>query len=103
MEGPKGGASAATGPPPPRGPHPLRIQLCWLALLLVRVVENATGDTWRNVRHALDRMHLVTSETKEGRIATRSVTTKGQQKILAALKVREPAQILDCELPTPAA
>jgi hypothetical protein len=30
------------------------------------------------------------------------VTTKGQQKILAALEVREPAQILDYELPTPA-
>jgi acetyl-CoA/propionyl-CoA carboxylase carboxyl transferase subunit len=23
------------------------------------VVENATDDTWRNVRHELDRMHLV--------------------------------------------
>ncbi|MCA1784074.1 MAG: hypothetical protein ABR616_18185 [Dermatophilaceae bacterium] len=36
------------------------VQLCWLALLLTRVVENATGDTWRNIRHELDRMHLVT-------------------------------------------
>jgi len=26
------------------------VQLCWLALLLLRVVENATDDTWRNVR-----------------------------------------------------
>jgi hypothetical protein len=23
------------------------IQLCWLALLLIRVVENTAGDTWR--------------------------------------------------------
>ena len=78
------------------------IQLCWLALLLIRVIENATGDTWRNVRNELDRMHLVTLGTGEGRIAKRSVTTKAQQKILAALEVREPAQILDYELPTPA-
>ncbi|EQD72011.1 transposase IS4 family protein [mine drainage metagenome] len=78
------------------------IQLCWLALLLVRVVENATGDTWRNVRNELDRMHLVTLETKQGRIAKRSATTKGQSEILAALEMREPAQILDYELPTPA-
>ena len=77
------------------------IQLCWLGLLLIRVVENATGDTWRNVRNELERMHLVTLGTKEGRIAKRSVTTNGQRKILAALKVREPAQILDYELPTP--
>jgi len=39
------------------------VQLCWLALLLIRVVENATGDTWRNTRHELDRMHLVTLAT----------------------------------------
>jgi hypothetical protein len=67
--------------------------------LLTRVVENATGDTWRNVRHELDHMHLVTLETKEGRIAKRSMTTKGQRDILAALELREPAQILDYELP----
>ncbi len=47
-------------------------------------------------------MHLVTLGTKEGRIAKRSVTTNGQRKILAALKVRESAQILDYELPIPA-
>jgi len=45
------------------------IQLCWLALLLLRVVENTTGDTWRNTRHELDRMHLVTLSTPEGRVA----------------------------------
>jgi len=33
------------------------IQFSWLGLPLVRVVENGTGDTWRNVR---DQMHLVT-------------------------------------------
>src|SRR5664280_377808 len=51
------------------------VQLCWLALLLLRVVENATGDTWRNVRHELDRMHLVTLSTADGKVAQRSVTT----------------------------
>jgi hypothetical protein len=51
------------------------IQLCWLALLLLRVIENATGDTWRNVRHELDRMHLITLSTDHGRVAQRSATT----------------------------
>ena len=77
------------------------IQLCWLALLLIRVIENGCGDTWRNVRNELDRMHLVTLGTQEGRIAKRSATTRGQREILTALKLREPAQILDYELPTP--
>ena len=79
------------------------IQLCWLGLLLIRVAENATGDTWRNLRNELDRMHLVTLETTEGRIAKRSATTKRQREILAALEIREPAQILDYELPKPVA
>jgi len=35
------------------------VPLCWLALLLIRVIENTTDDdTWRNVRHELNRMHL---------------------------------------------
>ncbi|MFC9841692.1 IS1634 family transposase, partial [Rhodococcus sp. NPDC127530] len=36
------------------------VQLCWLALLLIRVAETATGDTWRILRHELDRLHLIT-------------------------------------------
>jgi len=36
-----------------------KVELCWLALLLARVAENATGGTWRNLRHELGRMHLV--------------------------------------------
>jgi hypothetical protein len=77
------------------------IQLCWLALLLIRVAENATGDTWRNLRNELDRMHLVTLATDDGRIAQRTATTKRQREILTDLQIREPAQILDYQLPTP--
>ncbi len=79
------------------------IQLCWLGLLLMRVVENGTGDTWRNVRHELDRMHLVTMETAEGRVAQRSATTAGQAEVLAKLDIAEPGRFLDFELPTPSA
>ncbi len=45
------------------------VQLCWLALLLPGVIENTTGDTWRNIRHELDRLHLVTLATNHGRVA----------------------------------
>ena len=79
------------------------IQLCWLGLLLMRVIENSTGDTWRNVRHELDRMHLVTMETAEGRVAQRSATTTGQAEILSALGIPEPGRFLDFELPEPSA
>ena len=75
------------------------IQLCWLALLLLRVIENATGDTWRNTRRELDRMHLVTLATSAGQIAQRSATTAGQKAILAALDLPEPARFFDFTVP----
>ena len=74
------------------------MQLCWLALLLIRVVENATGDSWRSVRDELERMHLVTLETGGGRVAKRSLTTPGQRQIFAALELSEPPAFSDFEV-----
>jgi Transposase DDE domain len=71
------------------------VQLCWLALLLIRVIENAVGDSWRNVRHELDRLHVVTLATDHGRIAQRSALTAGHKAILAALRLPEPARYFD--------
>jgi hypothetical protein len=71
------------------------VQLCWLALLLIRVAETTTGETWRNLRHELDRMHLVTLATAEGRVAQRSTTTSAQKSILDALQLPEPPKYLD--------
>jgi hypothetical protein len=79
------------------------VQLCWLALLLMRVVENATGDTWRNVRHELDRMHLVTLDSRDGRVSQRSAITARQRQLFAALGIAEPPLLLDVELPAPSA
>jgi hypothetical protein len=79
------------------------VQLCWLGLLLIRTVEHETGDTWRNVRHELDRMHLVTIETDAGRVTQRSATTPAQRAILSRLDVPEPGRYLDFELPEPVA
>jgi len=76
------------------------VQLCWLALLLLRVVENTTEDTWRNVRNELDRMHLVTLSTPDGHVAQRSTLTAGQKTILAALNLPEPPKFFDFTTPS---
>lgn len=34
--------------------------LCWLALLLARIAENACSDTWPELRRELDRIHVGT-------------------------------------------
>lgn len=76
------------------------VQLCWLGLLLIRVAENTTGDTWRNLRNELDRLHLVTLATADGTVAQRSRLTSQQKKILTALEIPEPRRFHDF---TPAA
>ena len=75
------------------------VQLCWLALLLIRVAENTTGDTWRNLRHELDRMHLVTLATPDGQVAQRSARPPGQKTILDALDLPEPPRFFDFTAP----
>lgn len=71
------------------------VLLCWLALLLVRLAETATGDTWRNLRHEFDRMHRVTLATDDGVVVQRTATTAEQAGILRALKVPEPPRFFD--------
>jgi hypothetical protein len=80
------------------------VQLCWLALLLLRVAEVEVGDTWRNIRNELDRMHLVTLATSHGTIAQRTELTPGQRHTLTALKLPEPPRFYDfAPAPAPAA
>jgi hypothetical protein len=71
------------------------IQLCWLALLLIRIIENTAADTWRNIRHELDRMALVTLATGDGQVAQRSITTTGQRELFTALGLPEPPRFFD--------
>src|SRR6266511_9500 len=71
------------------------VQLHWLALLLLRVAETTVGDTWRNIRDELQRMHLVTLATRDGHVAQRSELTPGQRSILRALELPEPPRFFD--------
>lgn len=79
------------------------VVLCWLALLLIRVAETATGDTWRNLRHELDRMHLGTFTGPAGAVRRRTTTTTGQAAILRALDLPEPREFSELRPARPAA
>jgi len=74
------------------------VQLCWLALLVLRVAETRVGDTWRNIRNELDRMHLVTMATSHGTVSQRSELTPGQRHILGRLELAEPPRFFDFTL-----
>jgi len=73
------------------------IVLCWLALLLIRITETATKDTWTNLRHELDRMHLGTFTTPAGTIKRRTATTPHQNAILSNLDIKQPPQFTNIQ------
>jgi len=71
--------------------------LCWLALLLIRVAEATTGDTWRRLRQELDRLHVGTFTGPAGTVAQRTDITGRQHAILRALDVDAPPRFLDVD------
>jgi transposase len=70
------------------------VLLCWLALLLIRIAENQTQDTWRNLRDELQRLHLGTFAGHAGHSRQRTELTTQQQQILRALDVEQPPLFL---------
>jgi transposase len=70
------------------------VLLCWLSLLLIRTAENQAGDTWRNLRDELQRMHLGTFAGHAGTSRQRTELTAHQQAILRALGVEQPPLFL---------
>ncbi len=70
------------------------VLLCWLALLLIRVAENKTGQTWRAIRTHLERMHAGEFVFPSGRVLQRNKITLIQKELFKALKISEPPKML---------
>jgi len=69
------------------------ILICWLALLLVRLCERQAGDTWRNLRRELERLHLVTLAGAAGEVQQTTRPTREQRDILAQLQIDPPPRL----------
>ena len=74
--------------------------LCWLALLLARVAENAAGGTWPELRRQLDRIQAGAFTGPAGTFRQRTEITPGQAAILEQLGIDPPPKIYQL---TPAA
>ena len=59
-----------------------RVTLCWLALLLIRVAETATGRTWNSLGGELQRLHLGIVTSANGTFAHRTQLTAGHKAVL---------------------
>ena len=66
------------------------VQPCWLALLLIRIAENQTGDTWRSLRRELQRLHQGSFRGNAGLVDKTSEPTAAQLRIPRALGLEAP-------------
>lgn len=69
------------------------VLLCWLALLLIRVAERSTGQTWRRIAIELGRVHAVTLTGSAGSVVHVTPLNTAQTGILAACKVTPPPTV----------
>ena len=74
------------------------VLLCFLALLLVRIAERQTGQTWDHLRAILERIHLGEFKSKDGRILQRTELTPDQANILKHLNISPPPKIQKVDL-----
>jgi hypothetical protein len=66
------------------------VLLCWLALLLVRVIEVRCGHSWCRIRAEMDRLHRGVFEGPPGRFVQRTELTPLQHEYLKAVEVAPP-------------
>jgi hypothetical protein len=74
--------------------------LCWLALLLIRIIETQAHTTWPQARRELQRLHVGTFTGPTGTFRQVTGLTKPQRDLLAKLGIPHPKQVLDLQ-PTP--
>jgi hypothetical protein len=67
--------------------------LCWLALLLARIAENACGSTWPRLRRELDRIAVGTFAGPAGTFRQRTEISPAQLDILTGLGIDPPPKI----------
>jgi hypothetical protein len=77
------------------------VTLCWLALLLIRITETRTGQTWNHLRAELQRIHLGTFTGDHGTFTHRTQLTASHKLILKALDLPEPPLVVSAAPATP--
>jgi len=69
------------------------VLVCWLALLLVRVAERRTGQTWTTINRQLSRVHSVTLTGTAGTVVHTSALTGVQAGIVGACGLSQPPAV----------
>jgi transposase len=73
------------------------VLLCWLALLLIRIAEVETEQSWVTIRRQMQQLNLIDFFCKKGHILQHTELTTSQHNILKKLKIKPPNRILKVE------
>jgi transposase len=74
------------------------VLLNWLALLLIRLAELKTGETWPKLKHTMDQMVLGKFSSKKGDFYQRTEITAKQHEIIKTLGIKVPRKICRIDL-----
>ena len=69
------------------------VLICWLALLLTRVAERGSGQTWRNINRQLGRISQVTLAGSAGTVTQTTPLKPEHKAIYQALSAQPPARV----------
>lgn len=70
----------------------------WLALLLIRLAEFKTGETWPTLKRSMDQLVLGKFSSKNGDFYQRTELTAKQSQILKALGIKAPQKIIKIDV-----
>jgi len=71
------------------------ILLCFMALVLARIVENKTQRSWSHVRNEMQRLHCGEFQIESKRFRQLTEVSLEQKQILEKLNIQEPSSMVD--------
>jgi transposase len=74
------------------------IFLCFIALVLVRIIENKTGKTWSRVHNEIARIHYGEFLIESKKVCRITELTQEQKNILDSLEIKEPNTFIDIQI-----
>lgn len=75
------------------------VLLCWLALLLIRIAENESGESWHNLKKIFRPLLVAEHQTQHGIISQTNKLTPEQKRVLDGLNLKAPKRYP--AIPTP--
>ena len=73
------------------------VKICALALMIERVAELECGQSWHQIHQALDKLQVTEFFNLNHRVLMRSELPSKTTKVLKALKIKPPPQVLSLE------